>query len=552
MQEKGLFAIVGEYRKEGKGVRMGLVNKRLKYIGLLLSAAVFLSGCSEEAEETEEKAAKEPVTLQWYINYSWYNTDFGENIVSQKITEDTGVDIQFITPTGNEAELLNSLISADNLPDIITLGWWEDQVDIMIEKGMVYALNELAEEYDPYFFQVADEDVVEWYTREDGNIYCYPNSTYKPKDYEEHDNIGSNQTFLVRKDIYEAIGSPDMTTPEGFAAAVRVAAAMFPEVDGEPLIPVGSHIFNETGCNSFDQYLQNFLAIPFEKDGVYYDRYTDEDYVTWLKMFRELGSEGYLKKDIFIDQRSQMEEKLAKGQYFCMIYQRTDMADQEKELYAKNPDRIYIAVDGPRNSAGDDPMLPGAGINGWTVTLISKNCEHPEKAIELFSYLISEEGQKLTYLGVEGETYDTVDGKIVLKEEVNDLLNRDRNEYDRIYGADNAYWMFQDNVMQLQWKSESEEDDPVAQLERWTMPYTHYLAQYEMCFDANTKAGNCDSQIKELWSHTLPKLLLAPSEEEFDAIFAEFVEKREKLGFSIVVEESTRQVKETKARLGLE
>lgn len=50
----------------------------------------------------------------------------------------------------------------------------------------------------------------------------------------------------------------------------------------------------------------------------------------------------------------------------------------------------------------------------------------------------------------------------------------------------------------------------------------------------------------------MPKLLLAPSEEEFDAIFAEFVEKREKLGFSIVVEESTRQVKETKARLGLE
>ncbi|MBO5524864.1 MAG: extracellular solute-binding protein [Roseburia sp.] len=531
---------------------MGLRNQRSKYAGLLLAAALVLTGCGEGAEETEEKAAKEPVTFQWYINFSWYNTDFGENIVSKKITEDTGVDIRFITPTGNEAELLNSLISANNLPDIITLGWWEDQVDIMIEKGMVYALNELAEEYDPYFFQVTDAEVVDWYTRGDGNIYCYPNSTYTPKDYEEHDDIGSNQTFLVRKDIYEAIGSPDMTTPEGFAAAVRAAAEMFPEVEGEPLIPIGSDVFSETGCNSFDQYLQNFLAIPFEKDGVYYDRYTDEDYVTWLKMFRELGSEGYLKKDIFIDQRTQMEEKLAKGQYFCMIYQRTDMADQEKELYAKDPDKIYIAVDGPRNRAGDDPMLPGAGINGWTVTLISKNCQNPEKAIELFSYLISEEGQKLTYLGVEGETYDTVDGNIVLKKEVKDLLNRDRNEYDRIYGADNAYWMFQDNVMQLQWKYESEEDDPVAQLEQWTMPYTHFLAQYEICFDANTTAGNCEKQIKELWSYTLPKLLLAPSEEEFDRIFNEFVEKREKLGFSIVMEESNRQVKETKELLGLE
>lgn len=532
-----------------------MAKERLKYIGLLLvvSAALFLTGCGEETEETEEKAAEELVTFQWYINYSWYNTDFGENLVSKKIIEDTGVSIQFITPSGNESELLNSLISADNLPDIITLGWWEDQVDTMIEKDMVYALNELAEEYDPYFYEVTDQDVVEWYTRADGNIYCYPNSTYTLKDYETYDNIASNQTFLVRKDIYEAIGSPDMTTPEGFAAAVRAAAEMFPEVEGEPLIPVGSHVFSSTGCNSFDQYLQNFLAIPYEKDGVYYDRYTDEEYVRWLKMFRELGSEGYLKKDIFIDQRTQMEEKIAKGQYFCMIYQRTDMADQEKELYAKDPEKIYIAVDGPKNSAGDDPILPGAGINGWTVTFISKNCENPGKAIELFSYLISEEGQKLTYLGVEGETYDTSeDGKIILKEDVKELLNTDRGEYDRLYGADDTYWMFQNNVMQMQWKWENEENDPVAQLEQWTTPYTRYLAHYEISFDANTKVGNCDKQIKELWSYTLPKLLLASSEEEFDATFDEFVKKREELGFSIVMEESTRQMKETKARLGLE
>lgn len=531
---------------------MGKGKAHIKYMGLLLLTALVFVGCGEKTEETVEPVAEEPVKFKWYINYSWYNTGFGESLVSQKITEDTGVDIEFVTSSGNEADLLNSLISSDSLPDIITLGWWEEQVDTMIEKGMVYALNELADEYDPYFWEVADKDVVEWYTREDGNIYGYPNSTYTPKDYETYDNIGSNQTFLVRKDIYEAIGSPDMTTPEGFMAAVKAAAEMFPEVDGEPLIPVGSHIFTDTGCVSFDQYLQNFLAIPFEKDGVYYDRYTDPEYVRWLKTFRELSSEGYLKNDIFIDQRTQMEEKIARGQYFCMIYQRTDMADQEKELYAKNPERIYIAVDGPKNSAGDDPVLPGAGINGWTVTLISKNCENPEKAIQLFSYLISEKGQKLTYLGVEGVTYDTVDGKIVLKEDVKELLNRDRGEYDKLYAADNSYWMFQDNVMQMQWKWETEEDSPVAQLERWTMPYTEYLGQYETSFDVNTKAGNCDKRIKELWGRTLPKLLLASSEEEFDSIFAEFVEEREEAGFSIMMEESTKQMNEAKVRLGLE
>lgn len=534
-------------------------RKRRKYresLGIVVLLVLMLGGCVQKEKENENQEKKkeqdEIVTFDWYINYSWYNTGFGENLVSKKITEDTGVFINFITPTGNEAERLDSLISSDSLPDIITLGWWEEQVDTMIEKDMVYALNELADKYDPYFWKVTDDAVVQWYTRNDGNIYCYPNSTYTPEDYETYDNIGSNQTFLVRKDIYEAIGSPDMTTPEGFKAAVEKATEMFPEVDGYPLIPIGCHSFTNTGCNSFDLFLQNFLAIPYEKDGVYYDRYTDAEYIRWLKTFRELGSEGYLKNDIFIDQRTQMEEKIARGQYFCMIYQRTDMADQQKELYKKNPERIYIAVDGPKNSAGDDPMLPGAGINGWTVTFISKNCENPQKAIELFSYLISETGQELTYLGIEGETFDWVNGSPVIKPEVKKILDTNRNQYNQLYGADGTYWMFQDNVMQLQWRWDNDGNGVMEQLEEWTMPYTHYLGQYEISFDANTEAGNCDKKIKELWSQMLPELLLAPSEEEFDRIFAEFIEKRKELGFDIVMEESTRQMNESKARLGLE
>lgn len=535
-------------------------RKKKYWVCAGLTAFVFaslLGGCKkiEEPKKEQKEEQKEEqgvVQFDWYVNYSWYNTGFGENLVSKKITEDTGVSINFIAPAGNEAERLNSLISSDSLPDIITLGWWENQVDTMVEKNMVYALNELADKYDPYFWEVTDKAVVDWYTKSDGNIYCYPNSTYTPEDYEKNDNIGANQTFLVRKDIYEAIGSPDMTTPEGFKAAVKAAAKMFPEVDGYPLIPVGSHMFNMTGCVSFDQYLQNFLAIPFEKDGKYYDRYTDPEYIKWLKMFRELGSEGYLKNDIFIDHRTQMEEKLVRGQYFCMIYQRTDLADQEKELHAKNPDSIYIAVDGPRNSNGDDPVLPGAGINGWTVTFISKNCKDPKKAIELFSYLISEKGQKLTYLGIEGKTFDKIEGKCIIKPEVKKLLNKDREKYDQIYGADNTYWMFQDNVMQLKWKWDDEKDNPVDEMEKWTMPYTHYLGQYEVSFNANTEVGNCDKKIKEAWSQTLPELLLAASEEEFDRILADFVKKREELGFDIVMEESTKQVQESKERLGLD
>lgn len=116
---------------------------------------------------------------------------------------------------------------------------------------------------------------------------------------------------------------------------------MFPEVDGKPLIPIGAHVFDGSGCVSFGKYLQNFLAIPWEKDGKLYDGYTDPEYLSWLKFFRKLGQEGYLVDDIFVDQRTQMNEKLLEGRYFCMIYQRTDIADQQKEIYVKDPPDLY-------------------------------------------------------------------------------------------------------------------------------------------------------------------------------------------------------------------
>lgn len=533
-----------------------------KLISLLLVAAmgVGMIACGNETKkETQkpddanapawQKYADDPITLDWYINYSWFATGWGENVVSKKITEETGVNINFITPLGTEGEKLNALISSNTLPDIITLGWWESQYSEMVNKGQVYALNELADEYDPYFYQVADENVINWYKMEDGNVYAYPNSSVTPEDVEKSDSITSNQTFLVRKDIYEAIGSPDMSTPQGFYNAVVNAKKMFPEVDGQELIPVGSHVFDETGCVSFDLYLLNFLAIPYEKDGKFYDRTTDPEYIKWLKMFRKLGEEGYLANDIFVDSRAQTSEKLADGRYFCLMYQWIDMTDQQKTLYAKDPNSIYMAVEGPRNENRDDPILPTGGINGWTITLISKNCKHPERAIALMDYLISEHGQMVTSLGVEGVTYDVIDGNYVVKDEVQQILNTDRAQYDAIYGADFTYWMLQNTVMDDKWSTGYQ--PPVKQLADWTTQYATYQGQYEVIIPENTDVGTAFYNTNVLWSETIKKLLLADSDADFDNIMNQYIDEREQMGWQLVVEERERQYEQNKARLGL-
>ncbi|WP_310602042.1 extracellular solute-binding protein [Anaerosporobacter sp.] len=505
---------------------------------------------TDEVTPGWKQHADEKVDFTWYINFSWFTTPWGENLVSKTITEETGCNIEFIVPAGNEAEKLNSLIASDTLPDILTLGWYEGQVNQIVEDGMVYALDELAAEYDPYWFEVADEGRVGWFTQADGHVYGYPNSSFSPQDYEKYDNISSNQTFLVKKDIYEAIGSPDMTTPEGFKAAVKAAAEQFPTINGQPIIPIGAHEFGGTGNVSFDQYLCNFLAVPYEKDGQYYDRYTDPELVRWLKTFRELGEQGYLADDIFIDKRAQMEEKIAQGRYFCMLYQRTDLADQEKILYANDPNSVYIAVDGPKNSNGDDYTLPGTGINGWCLNMISKNCKNPDRAIQLFSYLMSEHGQHMTWLGVEGDmwTYNA-DGIETANDDVKALCSSDRSAYDKQYGADSTYWMFQDNAMSLKWAVPTPE--PLGQMEQWTFPYVMTTSQYDISLQADTEEADIKSKIDNEWGVVLPKLLLAKTEAEFDKIWDSFIEKRKGYGLDTLTEKQTELMNIAKQKLGV-
>ncbi|WP_235949418.1 type 2 periplasmic-binding domain-containing protein [Paenibacillus glycinis] len=486
------------------------------------------------ADEPGWKADTSPITFDWYLNFSWFPNKWGVDATSQYITKKTGVNINFIVPAGNENEKLNTMIASGSLPDFITLGWSEDGVKKMIEGGMVEPLNTLADQYDPYFFKVADPAKTSWYTQADGNVYGYPNASSSPKDFEKYSReYTSNQTFVVRKDMYEALGKPDMRTKEGFLNALKLAKEKFPDVNGQPLIPLGLHEFTETGNYSLEGYLQNFLAVPYEKDGKLYDRATDPEYVSWLKTFRKANEMGLLAKDIFIDKRPQMEEKIAQGRYFAMLYQRSDFAAPQNALFAKDPNSVYIAVDGPGNEALDPPTLSGPGISGWTVTLISKNVKDKARAIRFLSYLISEEGNKDLFMGEPGVTYDTTDGKDVFKPEVLELLNKDRSSFDKKYGASYTFWMLMDTNMNLKWAPPSVE--PAKQMEDWTKGKTTSFSQFDQINPTgNSAEGIANTKIGQTWGKTLPKLLLSKSDDEFDKLFNDFLDKRKSAGLDKV------------------
>jgi putative aldouronate transport system substrate-binding protein len=535
----------------------------LALLVLLAAASAFAAGQAQTAAPAAgqaavdasvpgwKAAAAKPITFDWYINFAWFARSWGNDKTSQYITKKTGVNIRYIVPAGNEAEKLNSMIAGDALPDLITLGWWEGQVPMMIDAGLVLPLDELAKQYDPYFFKVASPAKLGWYQKADGHTYGYPNASYTPQDYATYKGqLYSNETFLVRKDIYEAIGKPDMSTPDGFLAGLRAAKAKFGAVNGQPLIPLGMSEFGEVGCATLEGYLQDFLAVPYEKDGKFYDRNLDPDYLRWLKVFRQAHSEGLIATDVFTDKRSQMEEKVTQGRYFAMLFQNWDLQSAQQNRYAADPNSVYIAVDGPKNAKKSAPTLGGDGISGWTITLISKKCKDPARAIQFLSYLLSEEGQMDITFGEKGVTWDMANGAPALLPEPANLKATDNNAFETVWGAQNTHWMLMDTAMQKKWGTVF--PPALRQPQEWTKPYVQSFAAYtNVPLVPGSDEAMIADEVARKWGQTLPALIRAKTEVEFDGLWTAWVQFKKDKGYQKVLDFQTTLMAANKKKLGL-
>lgn len=500
-----------------------------------------------------------PITFDAYYNASWFTEKWTTDELTRTtsyITNKTGVSFNWITPTGNESEKMITMIASGDVPDFVFSDLWDQNTAKMIDAELILPLNELADQYDKSFYDVVKPSQIGWFTREDGNIYDYPNfaNAYENViDLPDKAEIGGDCSLAVRKDIYEAIGKPDMTTPEGFLNALVAAKEQFPDVDGSPLIPIHME-FNEYGANIFDSYLPQLLALPSEKDGKLYDVKTDPDYITWLKTFRKANELGLISKDVFIEQRAQTEEKMNNGRYFVVSRGKSDIAGVNDSLYKLNKDngKYYIPVDAMRNSKGDDPQITGKiMLDGWMNIHITSKCKDPARAIRFLNYIMGPEGQHDAWFGEEGVIYDMVDGKEVIKKELLDGTVSSEDLVNKYYGW-GSNWAFWNSDINLTFPKQEVEYNPREDFMEYSGKY--FFPEPELSnttLDPSSDEGIASTNISLVWGETLPNLILAKSDEEFDTLYNEFLAKRDELGYAKVTAAVQVKVDANKVKLGL-
>jgi ABC-type sugar transport system, periplasmic component len=508
------------------------------------------SSSGETAPNPDEPAWKldtSPVELTWFVGANWYAHSWGESLTSKYVTEKTGVSVKIEVPSGEANEQMTLMMTSGQLPDLISMGSWETAVKKLWEGDHVYALNQLADQYDPYFYKVAGDGTLKWYKQPNGNTYGVPNDSYSPNLMHETGMTAANQTFLVRKDLYEEMGSPDLSTPEGFLGALQLLKDNYSKYKGQTMSPFFAQGNVPYGMT---EYLQNLLAIPFEKDGKVYDRMTDPDYIKWLKTFRTAYERKLINVDFLVDSDTQVEEKTNNARYFMMIREWTGMTAVNPMLAASaNPDSYYIAVDGPQNASGDSAKLFPGNMDGWMVTMISKSTKHPERAIRFLSYLASEEGQKDLFLGKEGETWDTVDGKPQLKADLVQLLETDIAKLEKDYGVLDTYWMMRNPVIVNQWRPEKA--PVIKQMEDFANAQADIDSGIYKGLDplGDSDVAVAWSRISQNWEEVLPELITAKDEAAFDKIWNSFLERRDSYGFDQVVAYRQAELDARKAKM---
>lgn len=538
-------------------------KKGITLFATLLAAVIMITGCSGGSGGSSEgnwvsiedrytvdleKPAwqldkkEEATDLTWYVNADWWNTDFGKDIVTKKIKEDLNINIKFIT--GDDTKL-NTFFAGGDMPDLLTVF---DSNSPVVQKAATWAmpLNDLAEKYDPYFNKVAAADTLNWFQLADGKTYGYPNYSNTQEDYDSG-NIPAKTAFIIRKDVYEALGSPVIGTPEEFQSVMKRIKQEFPA-----LIPFGFNSIGE-GTGSLGDTLQDFIGVPLETEsGEFYDRNLDEDYLTWLKTLNTVYRDGNISDDSFADDGTAFEEKVKSGKYATMLLDGTPQQGGNLQIYmSANPGKEYIAIDGPQSTKGNAPTLNQSGITGWMINYISKDCKDPAKAIQIFTYLLSEEGQTLMNYGIEGETFQTkADGSVELLPAVKDMQLNNADQFKKDYRMGEFMFFGHDRHKAL---SADAFPEAIKQMQEWGKGKLkpHFILE-NISPDQGTPEARALSAINTKWNTTLVSMVRSKDDASYDNALAAYKSFLGENRWEEIVKVRSEKMKLNKEKLGIQ
>ncbi|MFI3227118.1 MAG: extracellular solute-binding protein [Clostridia bacterium] len=388
-----------------------------KIIASTLVCATILTGCSNSAttngSSTSSSDSTEPATLSFFY-YDGLRVFKPTQPIWEYIQEQTNITLVGAAPTtaGSDSdEQFNLMLASNDIPDII-----QGSTDNLLETGqdLLIPLDDLIAEYAPNLQKMFDENPdVKASSSIDGQIYFVPYLL-----------AGSvSEIMYIRQDWLDKFDLDIPETTEEYIEALQI----FLDEDAN-----GNGKADEIGF--FDRVNTNLNAIgsmfnlygaslyPYVEDGVVKDDRFTEEFKEAVLGVADMYERGLIDPELF-----------TRGSDSRNIMFNANIGASTVD-WAASTGQYQLTYEDEIEGLNWVPMLPTVAPNGRQFTQYSRskiyssgwgisfNCDDTVSAIKLLDYLFSEEGSRAMNYGIEGETYDMIDGKPIFKEE---LLNGD-------------------------------------------------------------------------------------------------------------------------------
>lgn len=385
---------------------------KLKCItALALAGIMVFTGCStgsknegsqstgSTAEQTTESS--KPVELDFYY-YDGLRTYKSDSPLWKHIQEANNVVLKGVAPTtpgGDKNEQFNLMLASGELPDIIHTE--KNNVNKNTDK-LFMPLDDLINEYGPNIKAALESDPImkSAATGPDGKIYYLP---YLP-------DGDVSETLYIRRDWLDKFDLPVPTTVAEYEEALRIFREKDANGNGKKdeigyfdrenangiwgiinLYGASNEAYVVDGVVMDDKYTPEFKNVVKDVARIYKDGLIDP----------EIYTRGKDSRDVMFQQNigaSTVDWVTSTGAYQEKYQEQIQGLDWEPILPPAGPDGVVRT------------QYSRANVSEWGWG-ISKTCKDPVAAIKLFDYMFSEEGQRTMNFGIEGLTYDMVDGK---------------------------------------------------------------------------------------------------------------------------------------------
>ncbi|MCR2806227.1 extracellular solute-binding protein [Paenibacillus sp. SCIV0701] len=401
------------------------INRLRPMLTVLTLLAVLLTGCSgnnpggsdnNEPEQPEASASVEtgevdfPESLSYWVglnaNAAATMTNLGESKMYQELERITGTKVEWLHPSGDGAQIeeqFNLMLASKKLPDVIERNWFSVSrgPDDAINSGTILRLNELIDKHAPNLKRYLDEnpEVKKMVMTDEGNIYSFPF-------IRGHEKLNVFFGPIIRKDWLDKAGLEVPTTIEEWEAAL----IKFKEMNnGEPpfMQTISDLKIGHAFIGAYGIPLEFYVEDGQVKYGSMQPQY--KDYLTLMNRWYEMG----LLDPEFAAMDTQLRDsKTTTGKILAFVGYTGSGIGKYMGLMENDPEFELVSAPYPTLNEGDIPLwgqkdFPYTGI-GAAITTSAKN---PEQIVKWLDYAYSPEGHNLFNFGIEGESYELVDGK---------------------------------------------------------------------------------------------------------------------------------------------